>query len=89
MALHSLVVEHFRGIRSARVSFDPSTLLFGENGSGKSSLLEAIAVVLAFELLASVAAAGSAGPPAPLRRTIETCVELARESGARGLTGRR
>jgi hypothetical protein len=27
---------------------------------------------------ASVAAQGSAGPPEPLRRTIETCVALAR-----------
>ena len=27
---------------------------------------------------ASVAARGSAGPPEPLRRTIETCVALAR-----------
>jgi putative ATP-dependent endonuclease of the OLD family len=34
---------------------------------------------VAFELLASVAAPGSAGPPGPLRRTIETCVALARE----------
>ena len=33
---------------------------------------------VAFELLASVAAPGSAGPPGPLRRTIEICVALAR-----------
>jgi putative ATP-dependent endonuclease of the OLD family len=37
---------------------------------------------VAFELLASVAAAGSAGPPGPLQRTIETCVAVAR--GAAG-----
>jgi putative ATP-dependent endonuclease of OLD family len=35
---------------------------------------------VAFELLASVAAAGSDSPPAPLRRAIETCVGLARRS---------
>jgi len=33
---------------------------------------------VAFELLASVAAPGSAGVPAPLRRTIEVCVAIAR-----------
>jgi putative ATP-dependent endonuclease of OLD family len=33
---------------------------------------------VAFELLASMAAPGSAGPPPPLRHAIETCVALAR-----------
>ena len=33
---------------------------------------------VAFELLASAAAAGFAGPPPPLRRAIEACVALAR-----------
>lgn len=38
---------------------------------------------LAFEALAAVAASGSPGVPAPLRRTIETCVQLARDAPAR------
>jgi putative ATP-dependent endonuclease of OLD family len=38
---------------------------------------------VAFELLASVADAGSAGAPPPLRRTIETCVALARGAATR------
>jgi len=36
---------------------------------------------VAFELLASIAAPGSPGPPPPLRRAIETCVTLARGTG--------
>ncbi len=39
---------------------------------------------VAFELLASVADSGSAGAPPPLRRTIETCVALARGKAATG-----
>jgi putative ATP-dependent endonuclease of OLD family len=38
---------------------------------------------LAFEALAAVAADGSPGVPPPLERTIETCVQLAREAPAR------
>ena len=46
MALHALDVERFRAIREAHLTFDDTTLVFGENGSGKSSLLEAVALVL-------------------------------------------
>jgi putative ATP-dependent endonuclease of OLD family len=46
VALHALLVERFRGIRLARLSFEGTTLLIGENGCGKSSLLEAMALVL-------------------------------------------
>ncbi len=38
---------------------------------------------LAFEALAAAAADGSPGVPAPLKRTIETCVQLARGAPAR------
>jgi putative ATP-dependent endonuclease of OLD family len=40
------VVERFRAVRSARLTLDGMTLLFGENACGKSSLLEALALVL-------------------------------------------
>ncbi len=46
MHLHALQVENFRGVRKARLTFDDTTLLIGENDCGKSSLLEALALVL-------------------------------------------
>jgi len=47
MLLHSLSLENYRGIRQARVSFDESTILIGENDCGKTSLLEALDRALA------------------------------------------
>jgi putative ATP-dependent endonuclease of OLD family len=46
VALTSLLVERFRAVRSARVSLEGTTVLFGENACGMSSLLEALALVL-------------------------------------------
>jgi putative ATP-dependent endonuclease of the OLD family len=46
VALRELLVEGFRGIRSARLRLDRTTVLIGENDCGKSSLLEALALVL-------------------------------------------
>lgn len=44
MALVKFQTEHFRNLASDSLSFSPSfNLIYGENGSGKSSLLEAIA----------------------------------------------
>ncbi len=46
MYLHSLSIQNFRAIRSARLSFDETTVIIGENDSGKSSLLDALARAL-------------------------------------------
>ena len=46
MYLTSLTVENYRAVRSARVGFDSTTVLIGENDCGKSSLLEALAIAL-------------------------------------------
>jgi putative ATP-dependent endonuclease of the OLD family len=46
VALRDLLVERFRGIRSAQLRLDRTTVLIGENDCGKSSLLEALALVL-------------------------------------------
>ncbi len=46
MYLSRLEIENFRGIRSARIEFGESTILIGENDSGKTSLLDAICLIL-------------------------------------------
>lgn len=46
MHLASLTVENFRAVRAAKLAFDPTTVLIGENDCGKSSLLEALAIAL-------------------------------------------
>jgi DNA repair exonuclease SbcCD ATPase subunit len=62
MRIHSLTMKDFRGFEDATLDLDrPLTVLFGVNGSGKSSVLVAIAVVLF--------------PPADLRRALAQCRE--------------
>ena len=46
MYLQSLSIRNFRGIRKARISFDETTVIIGENDSGKSSLLDALGMVM-------------------------------------------
>jgi putative ATP-dependent endonuclease of OLD family len=46
VALRRLRIERFRGIRSADVSFDATTVLIGENDCGRSSVLEALSLAL-------------------------------------------
>jgi putative ATP-dependent endonuclease of OLD family len=49
MHLHRIQITNYRAIRKATLTFDRSTILIGENDSGKSSLLEALALVLCGE----------------------------------------
>jgi putative ATP-dependent endonuclease of OLD family len=44
--LRSVRLENFRAVRSAKISFDRTTLLIGENDCGRSSIMEAIALAL-------------------------------------------
>ena len=46
MYLNRLEIGNFRGIRSARIELDETTVLIGENDSGKTAILEAIEKVL-------------------------------------------
>lgn len=47
MRIHSLHLQNFRGFEELDVTLHPSmTLLIGENGAGKTALLEALAVAL-------------------------------------------
>jgi putative ATP-dependent endonuclease of the OLD family len=46
MYLCRLEIENFRGIRSARLEFGETTIVIGENDSGKTSILEAICLIL-------------------------------------------
>ncbi|HKO56346.1 MAG TPA: AAA family ATPase [Thermoanaerobaculia bacterium] len=51
MRIARLEVENFRGIRTARVLLPPRVVLVGDNNTGKSTLLEAIDLVLGPERL--------------------------------------
>jgi putative ATP-dependent endonuclease of the OLD family len=46
MYLSHLEIENYLGIRSAHIDFNETTVLIGENDSGKSAILEAISKVL-------------------------------------------
>jgi len=46
MKIAELEVRHFRGIAHARLSFDGTVLLFGENDVGKTALFDALALML-------------------------------------------
>jgi putative ATP-dependent endonuclease of OLD family len=46
MILRSVAIENFRAVKAAKVSFDPTTVLIGENDCGRSSIMEAIALAL-------------------------------------------
>ena len=51
MRVASLAIENFRGIRSGRVHFRDHTVLIGPNNSGKTTIIEALALVLGRERL--------------------------------------
>jgi predicted ATP-binding protein involved in virulence len=52
MRIRSLTLKNFRGFENATLDLDrPLTVLFGVNGSGKSSVLEATAIALGASLL--------------------------------------
>ncbi|SCB45324.1 putative ATP-dependent endonuclease of the OLD family [Bradyrhizobium shewense] len=46
MKIHSVTIENFRGIRSATLVVPDHAVLIGDNNAGKSSVLEAIDLVL-------------------------------------------
>jgi putative ATP-dependent endonuclease of the OLD family len=46
MYLRALSIRNFRGIREAALDFDATTVLIGENDCGRSSILEALTLLL-------------------------------------------
>ena len=46
MYLSGVQIENYRGIHKAKLSFNTTTVIIGENECGKSSILEAIQIVL-------------------------------------------
>ena len=49
MRLASLQIENFRGIRTGRVQFEPHTVLVGPNNCGKTTIIEALALLFGRE----------------------------------------
>ena len=46
MHLQSLIINNFRGIKSANIQFENTTVLVGENDSGKTSILDTLSIAL-------------------------------------------
>lgn len=46
MKLHEVTIKNFRGIRALHLTLDDLTVLIGENNTGKSTVLEALRLVL-------------------------------------------
>ena len=46
MSLRSITIENYRAIREASVTLDGTTILIGENDCGRSSLIEALMLIL-------------------------------------------
>lgn len=46
MQLRKLIIENFRGLQKIELDFDRTTVLIGENNTGKTSILEAIRLCL-------------------------------------------
>src|SRR4249919_3775239 len=46
MLLRSVRIENFRALKHAKISFEPTTVLIGENDCGRSSVMEAVALAL-------------------------------------------
>ena len=51
MFLHAIRVENFRAIGYLSMTFDRTTVLIGQNDTGRSTLFEALDVVLGVERL--------------------------------------
>jgi putative ATP-dependent endonuclease of OLD family len=49
MLLRSVRLENFRGVKSAQLSLDATTVLIGENDCGRTSVLEAVALALGWQ----------------------------------------
>ncbi len=46
MHLHALTINNFRGIKSADILLDDTTIFIGENDCGKTSILDALSIAL-------------------------------------------
>jgi predicted ATP-dependent endonuclease of OLD family len=51
MRIVKMVIDNFRGIKHGTIYFDEHTVLIGMNNSGKSTVIDAIAMVLGRERL--------------------------------------
>ena len=46
MYLKEVTIKNFRSLKNVHISFDDTTILIGENNTGKSTILDAIRIGL-------------------------------------------
>ena len=80
MLIRSVRLDNFRAVKSAKITFDRSTVLIGENDCGRSSIMEAVAHHRMLRCpkpysgmpLTSSASRADPFPPYPSRRGVMT-----------------
>ena len=83
--LTQLRLGAFKSLRKAKVPLGPFTLLVGRNGSGKSNVLDALAVLAALSTGATIRDALDGGRDGPLvRGGSEGCAPVGRDSSKVG-----
>lgn len=64
ITLQNLALENFRGLKSLKINFSgKNTVIFGPNGSGKTSVLDGIALLFSSSMMKAVGCGICSPPP--------------------------
>ena len=87
--LTELRLDEFKSVRQARIPIGPVTLIVGRNGSGKSNILDALAVLSALATGADLRDALDGGREGPIvRGGSDGCAPLGRDRFSIGCSAR-